>query len=132
VSGHCLGTELIAAVSGHCQELISQPVLESPLTQLPFCFFARFFHLAFCFLQGLLFLHGFYHPAGRFSGGGFSVLMENLSFWGFGRPNGFAPYICERFLGRPGPPRTPERPISIKSINAPSAKHPFLAPPDGA
>ena len=63
----------------------------------------------------------------------FSDLMENRSFWGSGRPRaaqkafkkveGKAPYLFKGFLGRPGPPRTPKRPI-LHQITKPPLQNP--------
>ena len=61
--------------------------------------------------------------------------MENRSFWCSGRPRaaqkpfkkegGKDPYLLKGFLGRPGPPRAPKRPISIKSLNPPLLNPPL-------
>jgi len=61
-------------------------------------------------------------------------LMENLSFWGSGRPRaaqkpfkkvgGSAPHFFKGFLGRPGPPRAPKRTIFHQIPKPPSAEPP--------
>ena len=73
-------------------------------------------------------------PEGGLATGGCSDLMENRSVWGFGRHRaaqkpfkkvgGSAPYLLTGFLGRPGPPRTPKRPIFHQITKPPSAEPP--------